>query len=171
MLSHKLTAKSSAQTTSIQEHKFKKASMITALVIGSPLLTSQAHAVGLQLMPGSSNFGTAGAGHAAEGNGAGSTWANPASMTLVEGNQIGFGVIAAETDLEFSPEDSTLDGGGDAGSSIYIPSFAYVHSISDDFKLGFSVVVPFGNEIDYGSSWAGSNAAVSYTHLTLPTKA
>ena len=167
MLSHKLTAKSSAQTTSIQEHKFKKASMITALGIGSPLLTSQAHAVGLQLMPGSSNFGTAGAGHAAEGNGAGSTWANPASMTLVEGNQIGFGVIAAETDLEFSPEDSTLDGGGDAGSSIYIPSFAYVHSISDDFKLGFSVVVPFGNEIDYGSSWAGSNAVTSASMETI----
>jgi long-chain fatty acid transport protein len=128
---------------------------------------SQSFAVGLQLMPGSSNFGTAGAGHAAEGNGAGSSWANPASMSLVEGNQIGFGMIAADTDLQFEAEDTNANSGGDSGSTVVIPSFAYVHSLSDDLKLGFSVVVPFGSEIDYGHQWVGKNTVTSASVETI----
>ncbi|GLQ32967.1 aromatic hydrocarbon degradation protein [Litoribrevibacter albus] len=118
-------------------------------------------------MPGSSNFGTAGAGHAAEGNGAGSSWANPATMSLVEGNQIGFGAIVADTDLQFEADDPTQDSGGDSGSTLLIPSFAYVHSLSDDVKLGFSVLAPFGSEIDYGSQWTGSNAVTSASVQTI----
>ena len=145
----------------------KRASLITALVIDSPIMAGQSHAVGLQLMPSASNFGTAGAGHAAEGRGAGSAWANPATMSLLEGNQIGFGLVAAETSLEFEAEDSTLDSGGDAGVTALIPSFSYVHNMSDDLKLGFSVVVPFGNEIDYGSDWAGANTVTNASVETI----
>ncbi|MFC3152636.1 OmpP1/FadL family transporter [Litoribrevibacter euphylliae] len=142
-------------------------SMAGALISASPLFTSPAHAVGLQLMPGSSNFGTAGAGHAAEGNGAGSSWANPATMSLVEGNQIGFGAIVADTDLQFDAADSTQESGGDSGSTVFIPSFAYVHSLSEDVKLGFSVLAPFGSEIDYGGQWTGSNAVTSASVQTI----
>jgi len=132
-----------------------------------PMYMSQAHAVGLQLMPSSSNFGTAGAGHAAEGAGAGSAWANPATMSLVEGNQIGFGTVIADTDIQFQAEDPTANSGGDSGALVAIPSFSYVHSVNDDFKLGFSVVVPFGSEIDYGTGWAGSNAVTSASVETI----
>ncbi len=150
-----------------QARKKMTLSMAGAVMSISPLFTTPVHAVGLQLMPGSSNFGTAGAGHAAEGNGAGSSWANPATMSLVEGNQIGFGAIVADTDLQFDAADSTQESGGDSGSTVFIPSFAYVHSLSDDVKLGFTVLAPFGSEIDYGSQWTGSNAVTSASVQTI----
>ncbi len=135
--------------------------LIVAAAISTPLLSMQAHAVGLQLMPGSPNFGSAGAGHAAIGMGAGSAWANPATMVLVKDQQIGFGIIAASTDLQFKADDENEISGGNAGDELFIPSFAYVNTINDDLSLGFSVVVPFGNSIDYDDDWAGSNVATS----------
>ncbi len=142
--------------------KNKNVSFLTAISV--PLLSMDVHSVGLQLMPGSPNFGSAGAGHAALGMGAGSAWANPATMVLVKEQQIGVGLIAASTDLQFEAEDATDTSGGNAGDNIYIPSFAYVNTINDDISFGFSVVVPFGNSIDYDEDWTGSNVATS-AHL------
>lgn len=133
-------------------------------ILSAPLLAINAHSVGLQLMPGSANFGSAGAGHAAIGMGAGSSWANPATMVLVKEQQIGVGLIAASTDLQFQADDDNAISGGNAGDELFIPSFAYVNTINDDVSFGFSVVVPFGNAIDYDDDWAGSNVATS-AHL------
>jgi len=52
-------------------------SIIAVAAITAPIFSMTAQGAGLQLMPGSANFGTAGAGHAAIGLGAGSAWANP----------------------------------------------------------------------------------------------
>jgi len=76
---------------------------LTLIAFSTPFISMTAQGAGLQLMPGSSNFGTAGAGHAAAGFGAGSAWANPATMVLVEDQQIGFGIIAAETRCQLQP--------------------------------------------------------------------
>ena len=127
--------------------KATASALALAVITGSLSMTAQA--AGLQLMPGSPNFGTAGAGHAAIGLGAGSAWANPATMVLVEGQQIGVGIIAAETDVQFEADDADAESGGNAGGEIFIPSFAYVNSISDKLSLGFSFVVPYGNSLDY----------------------
>jgi len=118
-------------------------------------------------MPGSPNFGTAGAGHAAAGFGAGSAWANPATMVLVEDQQIGFGIIAAETDVNFNPDDPEGNGGGDAGGNLYIPSFAYVNSINENVSVGFSVVVPYGNSLSYDEDWDGNNVATDVSLETI----
>jgi len=131
--------------------------LLSASIILSTATINSVQAAGLQLMPGSPNFGTAGAGHAALGEGAGSAWANPASMTQLEGNHIGFGIIAAETDIQFEATDPGADNGGNAGGSIILPSFSYVHSVSDDIKLGLSFVVPYGSDLSYDSDWAGKN--------------
>jgi len=136
-------------------------------ILATPLLSMSAQGAGLQLMPGSPNFGTAGAGHTAIGMGAGSAWANPATMVLVEGQQVGFGVIMAQTDIEFEADDSTVDSGGNAGGDIIIPSFAYVNSINEQLSVGFSFVVPFGNSLDYNEGWEGENVANSVSLETL----
>lgn len=142
--------------------------LITALAItGLPLVSNTSHGVGLQLMPGSPNFGTAGAGHAAAGLGAGSAWANPATMTLTKEQNIGVGLIAAETDLQFKASDDADNSGSNAGGSLLIPSFAYSNAISDSLSLGFSFVVPFGSEIEYQDDWAGANVATSASTQTL----
>lgn len=138
-----------------------------AIMISLPFISVTTHSAGLQLMPGSPNFGTAGAGHAAIGMGAGSAWANPATMVLVKDQQIGLGVIAASTDIQFEATDSSDISGGNAGGDIAIPSFAYVNSINEEVSLGFSIVVPFGNAIDYDDDWAGSNVATSASLQTI----
>lgn len=140
---------------------------LALVAITTPLLSMTVQGAGLQLMPGSPNFGTAGAGHAAIGLGAGSAWANPATMVLVEGQQIGLGIIAAETDVQFDADDPDVDSGGNAGGEIFIPSFAYVNSVSDNLSLGFSFVVPYGNSLDYDEEWGGDNVATSVHLQTL----
>lgn len=144
--------------------KFKKLS--TAIFLSTAAI-STVQAAGLQLMPGSPNFGTAGAGHAALGEGAGSAWANPASMSLLEGNHLGFGMIAAQTDIQFDATHSEENSGGNAGGSVFLPSFSYVHSLSDDIKMGFSLVVPYGSDIAYDSDWAGKNVVTETGMHTL----
>jgi len=131
--------------------------LLSASIALSIATINSANAAGLQLMPGSPNFGTAGAGHAALGEGAGAAWANPASMSLLEGNHLGIGIIAAKTDIQFDATDSSAESGGNAGGNVFLPSFSYVHSLSDDIKLGFSLVVPYGNDIAYDSDWTGNN--------------
>jgi len=142
-------------------------SVIAIAATTAPLFATSAKAAGLQLMPGSSNFGTAGAGHAAIGLGAGSAWANPATMTLIEGQQIALGVIAAKTDIQFKADDPDVESGGDSGGEIYIPSFAYLASINDKMRFGFSVVVPYGNSLDYDNDWEGNNVAIEVSLETI----
>ena len=138
-----------------------------SILMAAPLFALPSYGVGLQLMPGSPNFGSAGAGHAALGLGAGSAWANPATMVLVEDQQVGFGLIAAKTDLQFEASDETDNSGGNAGGDIFIPSMAYTHKINDQLSAGFAFVVPFGNSIEYDQDWAGSNVATSASMQTL----
>ena len=140
---------------------------LTLIAFSTPFISMTAQGAGLQLMPGSPNFGTAGAGHAAAGFGAGSAWANPATMVLVEDQQIGFGIIAAETDVNFNPDDPDGNGGGDAGGNLYIPSFAYVNSINENVSVGFSVVVPYGNSLNYDEEWDGNNVATDVSLTTI----
>jgi long-chain fatty acid transport protein len=140
---------------------------LTLIAFSTPFIPMTAQSAGLQLMPGSPNFGTAGAGHAAAGFGAGSAWANPATMVLVEDQQIGFGIIAAETDVNFNPDSPDGNGGGDAGGNLYIPSFAYVNSINENVSVGFSVVVPYGNSLSYDEDWDGNNVATDVSLETI----
>jgi len=153
--------------------------VLATVLISSSMISLPAFSAGLQLMPGSPNSGTAGAGHAAVGLGSGSAWANPATMTLLKGQHIGLGVISAKTDVQFKGEESTSNNalrpgepdpyvnGGNAGGSINIPSFSYVNSLTDDISVGFSLVVPYGNSLDYDDDWEGSNVATSVSMQTL----
>ncbi len=152
---------------SINTHTGFALKLLSASIFLSTATINSANAAGLQLMPGSPNFGTAGAGHAAVGEGAGSAWANPASMTQLEGNHLGFGLIGAQTDIQFDADDPDADSGGNAGGTIFIPSFSYAHSLTDDLKLGLSMVVPFGNAIDYDDDWVGQDAATEVGMNTL----
>ena len=140
---------------------------LTLIAFSTPFISMTAQGAGLQLMPGSPNFGTAGAGHAAAGFGAGSAWANPATMVLVEDQQIGFGIIAAETGVNFNPDSPEGNDGGNAGGSLYIPSFAYVNSINENVSIGFSVTVPYGNSLSYDEDWEGNNVVTDVSLTTI----
>lgn len=135
------------------------------------LAASNVYAVGLQVTPGTAAFGTAGAGQAAHAGDAMASWSNPANMTQLEGNQGAVGVVAAETDINFEAEQPKVGpakkDGGDAGGVVHIPSAAYVHSVSDDLKVGVSLMVPYGNSIDYADDWAGANVAKSASMETI----
>ncbi len=48
--------------------------------------------------------------------------------------------------------------GDNAGDAVGVPSFFYTHVLSDDTRLGFSVVAPIGGGIDYGDNFVGRYA-------------
>jgi len=98
-----------------------------------------------------------------------SAWFNPAGMTGVKTPAVAAGVGVAFPLMEF---DSTIaaaggDDGGNAGLVGVLPSFYAVAPVGEDFRVGFSVVSPFGSVngtgVDYGSGFVGRYGAIEAT--------
>jgi long-chain fatty acid transport protein len=103
-------------------------------------------------------MGTAGAGAHAYANDASTAWHNPAGMTRIDGREFGTAVGLILSDVEFDADsDTPIDGGdgGDAGGPAPLLSSQYVHSVSDRFKLGMSVLALSGAVLDYDNDWTG----------------
>lgn len=99
------------------------------------------------------------AGYAAAAADASTAFYNPAGITLIKNQQIVIGGAAVLPDIQykgtvaintinnFMPYYVTAQG----GTFAFVPSLHYVAPLTDRMGFGFSVDVPFGAEVNYGS--------------------
>jgi long-chain fatty acid transport protein len=130
---------------------------VCAISILLPFTTAKAGGLYLNEF-GTSVMGTAGAGSAAYANDASTAFHNPAGMTRIDGRQFAAAAGLIYADVKFDPDsDTPIAGGngGQAGGFAPLMSSHYVHSLSDDLKLGMNVVVLSGAALDYDNDWAG----------------
>jgi long-chain fatty acid transport protein len=106
---------------------------------------------------GTPDLGTAQAGRAALASDASTASANPAGMTRLDRSQLLVAVEGLQVNAKFDSSLATKDGGdgGNAGGFVPVASFHYVHSVTEDLKLGLSTGSYFGLGLDYGENWAG----------------
>ncbi len=106
------------------------------------------------------SVGTAGVANPTNNQGAGAAWTNPAGMTGLEQEASMSGAMLLVPKIEFDSSVATAGGsdGGNAGDVSAIPSYFHVKILSDDTRLGFSVVAPFGGGLDYGDNFVGRYA-------------
>ena len=143
----------------------------TSFVISTPSLVSPAHAGGLYLLEFAvPTTGTAGAGANAKADDASTVTTNPAGMTRLKGNalSLGAGLLIPSTEFDSDPSTSISGGdGGEQGSPAPILSAFYVHSLSDDLKLGTSLFAFSGAALDPDNDWVGRFALQEVEFLTL----
>ena len=135
--------------------------MITRVVWGLVsllLFTTTARPAGLWLYEqGTPDVGTATAGMAARADDAATAFANPAGMTRLKESQGMVGIQPIYGKFEFDTDASSF-GGGDGGNAVgWVPSggLFYVHSLSNDLKLGVSAGSYLGLGMDFNDDWAG----------------
>jgi long-chain fatty acid transport protein len=107
---------------------------------------------------GQPDVGTATAGRAALANDASTAATNPAGMTRLDRSQVLVGVQPVLVRAKFDADGGTTTtgtNGGDAGDWVMAGGAGYVHSVSEDFKLGLSMGSYFGLGLDYDDDWVG----------------
>jgi len=106
------------------------------------------------------SLGTAGVANPTNTTSADAAWTNPAGMTGQDEDHILTGLMVAAPKVEFDSSVAEAGGsdGGNAGDVAVIPSFFYTHVVSDNSRVGFSVVAPLGGGIDYGDNFVGRYA-------------
>ena len=109
--------------------------------------------------PGS--VGTAGAANPTNTFTPDAAWTNPAAMTGLKEDQAmaGVQIIAPQAKFDSSVADAGGGDGGNAGILGVVPSSFMVKGLSDDVKLGFSVVGTMGGGLEYGKNFVGRYAA------------
>jgi long-chain fatty acid transport protein len=125
-----------------------------AVLLCNPL----AHGAGLWLYEmGTPDVGTASAGMASRAGDAATAFANPAGMTRLDQSQLMVGVQPIYSEIKFDTEQSSFggDNGGNAGGLTPTGSVAYVQSVSDDLKLGFTIGSYLGLGVKFNDNWAG----------------
>src|SRR5215510_5730223 len=141
--------------------------LVLALCVNS--IAASAWAAGAYLYEnGGPGLGLAQAGQAALAQDALTVLSNPAGMTRLERSQLmsSLYTILSSTQFKRGPE-TTLSGGNGFNAAAPIPSFssvsvplpagsfAYVYSLSPDFKLGAGFASGYGGAANYGKTWAG----------------
>lgn len=123
------------------------------------ILPSTVPAGGLYLQEmATPSTGTASAGAQAWAHDASTAFHNPAGMTRVDGNQLMIGAGVLSSSVKFDASASTPYGGGnggDAGGTLPMGSAHMVYSISEDLKLGTSLMALAGAALDYDDKWSG----------------
>jgi len=117
-------------------------------------------------------MGVADAGKAAVASDASTSFHNPVGMTRLDGRQLMVTGGLLYSTVKFDPDaDTPISGrdGGDAGGLAPLLGTFYVHSLSDDLKLGLNVISITGAVLDYDESWTGRylNQDVSLLSVTL----
>jgi long-chain fatty acid transport protein len=118
----------------------------------------------------SPDLATAGAGAASRAEDATTAFANPAGMTRLDNTQILFGMQPGFPDIRFNTDSAnTTSGGngGNAGNVFVAPASYFVHSLSDDLKLGFFLGSYVGAGLDYGDNWSGRYFVQEITFTTV----
>jgi long-chain fatty acid transport protein len=103
------------------------------------------------------SVGTGGVANPTNTHHADAAWTNPAGMTGLDHDSMVAGLQLVLPKVEFDPSIATGGGndGGNAGQTAVIPSFFYVKRLSDDTRLGLSLVAPQGGGVDYGDDFVG----------------
>lgn len=105
----------------------------------------------------SPELGTASAGSAAIADSASTAGFNPAGMTRLKQSAFMMGIQPMYVDAQFDINVATYgnDDGDNAGGFVPSASLFYVHSLSEDIKLGLATGSYLGLGLDYGDNWAG----------------
>ena len=108
-----------------------------------------------------SSIGTAGTARTVNNVGAETALGNPAGMTGLDKTTMLNGAQILIPNAEFDADIAEAGGsdGRNAGNLAAIPSFFFVKPVSDDVRLGFSIVAPLGGGYDYGDNFVGRYAA------------
>ncbi len=106
------------------------------------------------------SIGTAGTARTTNNYAPEAAFGNPAGMTGITKDTILLGSQVLLPNIKFDSDIATAGGsdGGNAGNVAIIPSFFAVKPISDQARLGFSVVAPLGGGVDYGDNFVGRYA-------------
>ncbi len=134
---------------------------------------SESFAAGFWLYEsGQPDLGLAAAGRAAAAKDASTAGSNPAGMTRLDRSQALAGVEGIFGTAEFDTDSGTTvtgGNGGNAASPTPLLGSAYVHSLSDRWRLGVTLGSAFGGALNYNKQWAGRyyGQDVSLTTLTL----
>jgi long-chain fatty acid transport protein len=116
-------------------------------------------------------LGNAFVGEAAAAEDASTIWFNPAGLTRLEGTQLVFGGHLILPQVVFDDAGSTLSpavGGGrlrgdeahNAGGVGLVPTAYLAHQISDRWRVGLGVNVPFGLRTNWNRTWVGRYHAI-----------
>ncbi len=134
----------------------KIAGGLTALILALSGIPAEAAGLWLYEM-GTPDVGTASAGMASRADDAATAFANPAGMTRLAESQLMLGVQPIYADIKFDTQSSTFGGGngGNAGGLTPTGSLSYVHSVSNDLKLGFTAGSYLGLGVKFDDTWAG----------------
>ena len=119
---------------------------------------------------GTTLMGTASAGAQAYADDASTAFHNPAGMARLDSHALmaGAGVLASDIRFDQDPATPVAGGnGGQQGSFAPILSNSYVHSLTDRFKLGISLISVSGAVLEPDNSWAGRFQLQEVTLLTL----
>jgi long-chain fatty acid transport protein len=86
---------------------------------------------------------------------------NPAGMSFLQGTQFELGAAVVIPSMKFSGSSSIAgiplpgDNSKEVGQFAGIPHFYSVFDISERWKGGIAITVPFGNTVDYAENWPG----------------
>jgi long-chain fatty acid transport protein len=136
------------------------------------LLSSPCWAGGLYITEyGTPSMGVANAGAGAEADDSSIAWHNPAGMTRLSGTHAQATAGLVFGNIKFDADSNTPVAGGDGGNAAINPApvlnSSFVHSLTDNLKLGFAVGSVAGAGLDYGTSWAGRQQATKVKLVTL----
>ncbi len=149
----------------------KKTFCVFSMAIVLVFSSSRSFAAGMILYEINSPLtGTASAGWAALADDASTAFTNPAGMTRLDRSQLLVGAQPLIITSKFNSSPATTFSGADGGNAGgVIPSLGgyYVHNVSDQLKLGFSLLSYFGLGIDYGDNWVGRYWVEKSDFLTL----
>ena len=103
------------------------------------------------------DMGVAGAGRQAAAQDASTAGGNPAGMTRLDRSQAEGGFLGIYPQAKFKVQETDVSGGGVGNACYFTPAgtLYYVHSLSQDLKLGLGIGSYMGAGLDYGDSWAG----------------
>jgi long-chain fatty acid transport protein len=140
------------------EKKINKRRLAGLAILALSVCNPPAHGAGLWLYEmGTPDVGTASAGMASRADDAATAFANPAGMTRLTESQFMAGLQPIYSDVKFDTQQATFGGnnGGNAGGWVPTGSLAYVHSVSNDLKLGVTAGSYLGLGVKFDDNWAG----------------
>jgi long-chain fatty acid transport protein len=134
----------------------KSAGALAALTLALPGVSVQAAGLWLYEM-GTPDVGTASAGMASRAADGATAFANPAGMTRLSESQLMVGLQPMDSNIKFDTEQASFGGGdgGNAGGFAPTGGVFYVHSLSNDLKLGFTAGSYLGLGVQFEDDWAG----------------
>jgi long-chain fatty acid transport protein len=103
------------------------------------------------------DMGVGSAGRQAAAQDASTASGNPAGMTRLDRSQAEGGFLGIYPKTKFKVQETNVSGGGVGNAGYFSPggTLYYVHSLSQDLKLGMGLGSYMGAGLDYGDKWAG----------------